>query len=737
MKQYPTLKATAVAVFAAASAFAATSAMAAATETHQLPELTVTAQSNFTETEQKTSANDIVFTEAEIKRSSATTLSDFLIEQGFAVIPGANEYEESDVYIRGFDTGSFTQEANSNVVTFLNGRRSGIMNVRQIALDNVERIEIIRGPQMIKYMAGSPGGIINIITKKGGEKKFSANVSVGAGSFGNRRVTTSMNGFVPMANDDQIDYSMAYGYSKINNYKDGKGKTVEYSKIGSANSFNGALGYSFLENRHRIGMEFYYRYLDDAQSPGWYNKNDGEDRNPSYGYKHASVLAFTYDGRTKDDKWKWNVSYSHSLDRYHDYDMPQVYPEQIYQWDTKVHTDQVRANLDYTGDIFDFSTGADFISYRTRNGGPAKSSSYESDFNEGFNINPYGSPLHLTSQQDVWGAYALGTAKLLDKKLNLSAGLRYEYARVTDLRRGDEPWWNPNNARYPIYGNDVGANMTAKRTYGHITPTIGATYVPVDWLKLRGSYFNGFRAPSGRYLFASHYTEGYGMPGNPYLKAITSDNYELGFDLKQRYANFGFTWFYSKLKNQVLTSQTMINDLGITGVNAPANMDERIQTGLELSGSADIAGLLGYKSIQITPYANVTYMSKIAEVYRKGNAKYNTWSTMTDVPKVAANYGIRVAQKAWGTSANLNVVYWGKTDESVKEGKNYVTKQYGKFSIVNFSIAQKLYQFDSAGNFEVKFQLNNMFNRDYKYTSVASNVYYPGRNFFVSLDYHY
>jgi outer membrane receptor protein involved in Fe transport len=408
--------------------------------------------------------------------------------------------------------------------------------------------------------------------------------------------------------------------------------------------------------------------------------------------------------------------------------MPQVSALQIFQWDTKVNTDQVRANLDYTGEIFDFSTGADFVSYRTRNGGPAKSAKQAANFNEGFNINPYGSPLHLTSQQDMWAAYALGTAKLLEKKLNLSAGLRYEYTRVTDLRRGDEPWWNPKNERYPLYGNDVGDNMTSRRTFGHLSPTIGATYVPVDWLKLRGSYFNGFRAPSGRYLFASHYAEGYGMPGNPYLKAITSDNYELGFDLKQRYANFGFTWFYSKLKNQVVTSKAMINDLGISA-NAPANMDERIQTGLELSGSADVAGLMGFKSIQVTPYANVTYMSKIAEVYRKGNPKYNSWTTMTGVPKVAANYGIRVAQKSWGTSANLNFVYWGKTESSAG--------QYGKFTIANFTIAQKLYQFDSAGNLEAKFSLNNMFNRDYKYTAVASNVYYPGRNFFASLEYHY
>jgi outer membrane receptor for ferrienterochelin and colicins len=54
------------------------------------------------------------------------------------------------------------------------GRIDGKIDISQINLTNVERIEIVKGPQSVIYGTDALGGVINIITK---EQKDDWNVS--------------------------------------------------------------------------------------------------------------------------------------------------------------------------------------------------------------------------------------------------------------------------------------------------------------------------------------------------------------------------------------------------------------------------------------------------------------------------------------------------------------------------------------------------------------------------------
>ncbi|MCL2021171.1 MAG: TonB-dependent receptor [Betaproteobacteria bacterium] len=696
-------------------------------EAHPLPEVVVTAvEEGFTPAEKVTSSHNIVYDEAAIENSTAETVSDFLQQMGFAVLPGATPYETTEITIRGYDNGHHWNESSSRIIFLINGRRSGVNNIRQLALNNVERIEIIRGSEMLKYSAGSPGGIINIVTKRGQGEALSGSVEVGGGSFNSKKGQLALNGA-----SSGFDYSFSYMYETAGDYKDGKGNKVTNSGLNSINAFNVNLGYTLPDNNHRFGVEYYYYDVDKAKRPQYWDEEDGVLQDPSYVDRKTYLMALTYEGATPDKRFKWNASYSISQDRYISISDPSRRHDQ-YWMGNKIETDQFRAGLTYAGDLTDFFVGADYIKYKTHNSGTPKAQ---------FGW-PIGYPLHLGHNTEIMGLSMLGTLKLLENKLNLTGGLRWEYDRIKDKHTGDEPWWD--GRKDPWYGEYTGENMPTRRTFDYLSPSIGVTYLPMDWLKLRANYVRGFRAPSGRQLFSSDETEGYGAPGYPLLKAEKSDNYEAGFDINAAYADFSFTYFYSKFKNHI----TIRGIQYPTGLGPSAqNADERIQSGFEIGGSIDLARFADVKTFELRPYASVTYMNKYDELFMRGfdgtqlpvPSYAGQWAQINGIPKQSASYGVRFRHFGWGTHVNLNFFYVGKTWTGSGPG-NYdpnLWLTYGKFTIANLAITQPLYKFSGDRDLVLKLRVNNLFDKKYKYSANAADVLFPGRNFYLGVSYNF
>ncbi|OQY11323.1 MAG: TonB-dependent receptor, partial [Desulfobacteraceae bacterium 4572_19] len=113
--------------------------------------------------------NITVITTEDIAQSTGRNIGDLLAEDGTGHIhkyPGGL----TSVGIRGFRTDSHGNDLLGHVLVLVNGRRAATGNVAKIPLENVERVEIIRGPAATQYGSAAMGGVINIITLQGKDK---------------------------------------------------------------------------------------------------------------------------------------------------------------------------------------------------------------------------------------------------------------------------------------------------------------------------------------------------------------------------------------------------------------------------------------------------------------------------------------------------------------------------------------------------------------------------------------
>src|SRR4030042_484394 len=142
----------------------------------------------------KIPANVTVITREEIERSNAKTTVDVLRDEvGVVVRDYYGNGKTASVDIRGFgETGLL------NTLVLVDGRRVnqidlGGVDWTQIPLDQVERIEIVRGAGSVLYGDNAVGGVINIITKRP-QKPFSANGEVLMGSYHYNKEGASVSG---------------------------------------------------------------------------------------------------------------------------------------------------------------------------------------------------------------------------------------------------------------------------------------------------------------------------------------------------------------------------------------------------------------------------------------------------------------------------------------------------------------------------------------------------------------
>ena len=134
------------------------------------------AEARVAETPQKIEIIDSV----DLERSVAADLTDVLKKNA-----GVDVVQYSGV-LSGFGIRGFRPQTggiNKRSLLLIDGRPSGVTNLATLLLDNVERIEVLKGAASAVYGSSAMGGVVNVITRQS-RGTIGGSARAGGGSFG-------------------------------------------------------------------------------------------------------------------------------------------------------------------------------------------------------------------------------------------------------------------------------------------------------------------------------------------------------------------------------------------------------------------------------------------------------------------------------------------------------------------------------------------------------------------------
>jgi vitamin B12 transporter len=185
----------------------AQSAASTEKDTTRLDEVVVTA-AKFPMKTAATGKVLIIITAKDLERSGSRDLAQVLTAQGGIYINGANSTPGKDksIYIRG-GRAEHTLITIDGVPVYDASGIGSNFDIRNIAIETVERIEILKGSQGTLYGSDAIAGVVNIITKGSGTKPLSAYGSASTGSLSSFRGSAGISG-----RKGKADYSAGYTF---------------------------------------------------------------------------------------------------------------------------------------------------------------------------------------------------------------------------------------------------------------------------------------------------------------------------------------------------------------------------------------------------------------------------------------------------------------------------------------------------------------------------------------------
>ena len=208
-------------IFIAAAVLFSSQVYAQKDSTKNLDEVVITA-TKFPIKQSLTGKVITVIDQQQLQRSSGKSLTELLNTQAGVIINGSTNVlgTNQDVYLRGAAAGK-TLILLDGIPVYDASGISGAFDLNMISVDQVERVEILKGSQSTLYGSDAIAGVINIISKKGGAKKINVTANLAAGSYNTYKGAVGLNGTIKNTSYN-VQYTKLYskGFSTAEDLTD-------------------------------------------------------------------------------------------------------------------------------------------------------------------------------------------------------------------------------------------------------------------------------------------------------------------------------------------------------------------------------------------------------------------------------------------------------------------------------------------------------------------------------------
>ncbi len=497
-----------------------------------------------------------VINRAEIERSNAVNVTELISEvPGITVNGSASDGSTLSVSLRGLDP-----SRTNKVLVLVNGvpmnnSWTGTVYWYDLPSPNqIERIEILKGPVSAIYGGWGIGGCINIITRRGPVEP-ETNIKAAFGSYNKMEYSAATGGNLK----NRLSYQLGANYQKTDGYRDRSAaenygaSTMLGWMFTDRSDIEWDLGYSNIDTEIAGSLTLQQFEEDPKQAQSQFGRREME--------RIYNNLTFRQDiGR--DDNLKVTLYY-HTLD--YDYVFASSSNRNCV-YDTYTSGGEIQYTLNHTiggkkntlifGPTFRYDR-ADSKTYDTING------------------KPDGAPTDDTLSEPLFWAVYFQDEILLFDPLTLTIGMRYDKAEFDQKDR--------------ITPEDSGG--TSMDAY---SPMLGIAYRLFENTTLFGNLGKGFAVPSTSKL--------YGSNGNPDLKPETAINYEVGIRTSSLDGlNLTATIYRMDVQDEIVTAQ-------VDGESRNVNTGETRHQGVE--AELEITLPHGF-----SPFINYTYQNAEYTVY--------------------------------------------------------------------------------------------------------------------------
>jgi vitamin B12 transporter len=289
----------------------------------------------------------------DLKKAGKETAADALAAvPGLDVVQNGGPGKTADIFIRGANSEhTLVMMDGVEVNDPMSPGRN--FDFGHLSLDNIDRIEIVRGPQSTLYGSDAMGGVINIITKKG-EGKSRGFISAETGSYGTFREALGVSG-----GTDTVNYSLEISRLDSKGFSESGEKYGNTEKDGYNNTtLSGSIGFKPAKN---LELNLISRYITARNHLDNFAGAGGDD--PNY-ITDARQFLLAADSRLSLLNGKWGqrlgISYnnmrrdlSNPTDRFQPFDSQEgLYKGRIFKidWQHNLYlhpTNTVTAGIEY------------------------------------------------------------------------------------------------------------------------------------------------------------------------------------------------------------------------------------------------------------------------------------------------------------------------------------------------------------------------------------------------------